>query len=155
MIKYFILTLSLLAFCSTNAVSQDIMLLKTSGKVVIGDTSLISTPGPYNLYVQDGVLTEKVKVALRDASEWSDDEFANTPSLQQVHTSIADNKHLVDMPSASDLVANGYELKSMDAKLLAQIEWLWQHTISLDAENRKLRQEISEIKALINKAPKK
>ena len=40
---------------------QDLLLLKTSGKVVIGDTSQISTPGPYNLYVQNGVLTEKSK----------------------------------------------------------------------------------------------
>jgi len=52
---------------SLSAQSQDVLLLKTSGKVVIGDTSLISTPGPYNLYVQNGILTEKVKVALRDS----------------------------------------------------------------------------------------
>ncbi|MBK9688570.1 MAG: hypothetical protein IPO65_12770 [Saprospiraceae bacterium] len=35
--------------------AQEIMLLKTSGKVVIGDTSQITTPGNYNLYVQHGI----------------------------------------------------------------------------------------------------
>jgi len=45
--------------------SQEIMLLKTTGKVVIGDTSQISTPGDYNLFVQNGILTERVKVARR------------------------------------------------------------------------------------------
>ena len=31
------------------------------------------------------------------------------------------------MPSAAFLVEEGYELKSMDAKLLQQIEWLARH----------------------------
>lgn len=129
--------------------AQDIMLLKTSGKVVIGDTSLISTPGPYNLYVQNGILTEKVKVALRDASEWSDDAWEHTPSLTEVATSIEQDRHLPAMPSADQLVADGYEVKDMDAKLLAQVEWLWQHMIELDKENRKLLSELQAIKAKI------
>lgn len=124
-------------------------MLKTSGKVVIGDTSLISTPGPYNLYVQNGVLTEKVKVALRDASEWSDDAFDHTPTLTEVSTSIAEKSHLPGMPSAASLVEDGYELKNMDAKLLAQIEWLWQHTIKINAENEKLKAEIKLLKEKI------
>jgi hypothetical protein len=147
--KYILLTLVFVAMHTTSAFAQDIMLLKTSGKVVIGDTSLISTPGAYNLYVQNGILTEKVKVALRDASEWSDDAFAQTPTLSEVETSINKNNHLPGVPSAQSLVKNGYELKSMDAKLLAQIEWLWQHTIKLDVENKKLKQEIAEIKSLM------
>ncbi|MDF1696428.1 MAG: hypothetical protein P1U56_11370 [Saprospiraceae bacterium] len=133
-------------FVLSSTQSQDILLLKTSGKVVIGDTSLISTPGPYNLYVQNGILTEKVKVALRDASEWSDDAFESTPSLTEVDLSIKNNKHLPQIPSAKELVKEGYELKDMDAKLLAQIEWLWQHTIQLDNENKKLKQELELIK---------
>lgn len=144
--KHLIFSVFCLLMLSFSAQSQDIMLLKTSGKVVIGDTSLISTPGPYNLYVQNGILTEKVKVALRDASEWSDDAFEMTPTLEEVNTSIEKNKHLPSIPSAETLVKEGYELKAMDAKLLAQIEWLWQHTIKLDAENKLLKKEIQEIK---------
>lgn len=144
--KHLILPTLCLLLLSFSVQSQDIMLLKTSGKVVIGDTSLISTPGPYNLYVQNGVLTEKVKVALRDASEWSDDAFDRTPSLQEVDLSIKENSHLPNIPSAQALVKDGYELKDMDARLLAQIEWLWQHTIKLDEENKKLRSELDAIK---------
>ena len=138
----------LFLFC-ISAQAQDVLLLKTSGKVVIGDTSLISTPGPYNLYVQNGILTEKVKVALRDASEWSDDAFEFTPSLADVDKSIKQNKHLPLIPSADSLVKDGYEVTSMDAKLLAQIEWLWQHTIKLDKENKQLKKELEEIKVKI------
>lgn len=148
--KYILLSLVFTVFLSIAGSAQDIMLLKTSGKVVIGDTSLISTPGAYNLYVQNGILTEKVKVALRNASEWSDDEFENTPSLTEVKQSIEQNSHLPQMPSAESLVNEGYEITSMDAKLLAQIEWLWQHTIKIDAENKMLKNELAEIKALIS-----
>lgn len=144
--KHLMLTTLCLLLFSFDAQSQDILLLKTSGKVVIGDTSLISTPGPYNLYVQNGILTEKVKVALRDASEWSDHAFDLTPTLAEVNSSIEENNHLPNIPSAASLVQDGYELKAMDAKLLAQIEWLWQHTIKLDEENKLLRKELEIIK---------
>ena len=147
--KFVLFTFTMVFLIATSSNAQDIMLLKTSGKVVIGDTSLISTPGPYNLYVQDGILTEKVKVALRDASEWSDDAFSNTPTLFDVNRSIESKSHLPQMPSAESLVNEGYEVTDMDSKLLAQIEWLWQHTIKIDAENKMLKQELAEIKALI------
>lgn len=149
--KSFLLSLLFVAFAVTSISAQDIMLLKTSGKVVVGDTSMISTPGPYNLYVQNGILTEKVKVALRSASEWSDDAFANTPTLDEVQYSIKENQHLPSMPSANTLVAEGYEVTDMDARLLAQIEWLWQHTIKIDAENQRLRSELDALKKKLDK----
>ena len=137
-----------LHFCS----AQDILLLKTSGKVVIGDTSAISTPGPYNLYVQNGVLTEKVKVAVKTTADWSDHSFSLTPSLEAVKASIAQNSHLVNMPSANELVKEGYDLQSMDARILEQVEWLWQHTIKLSEENKALKKELKNLKKTIQKS---
>ena len=122
--------------------AQEIMLLKTTGKVVIGDTSQITTPGNYNLYVQHGILTEKVKVSLKNTADWSDDAFEETPSIDEVKMSIATNKHLPSMPSANELVQKGYEVTAMDARLLSQIEWLWQYTIQLKEENEALKQRI-------------
>lgn len=141
-----ILTFFALFFCFQNF-GQAIMVLKSSGKVVIGDTTQISTPGNYNLYVQNGILTERVKVSLKTTSEWSDDAFSITPSTQTVAESIKQNQHLVDMPSAGQLVKEGYELKEMDAKLLQQIEWIWQHMIRIEAENKALKDEINELKS--------
>ena len=144
-----LLLLSLFILLSGLVKGQDIMLLKTSGKVVIGDTSIISTPGPYNLYVQNGVLTEKVKVALKTALDWSDGAFDKTPSIEQVKSTIDQHSHLYNMPSADQLVKEGYELQSMDAKILEQVEWLWQYTILLTEENQLLKQELKEIKRLL------
>ena len=137
---------TILLLISLNTIyGQAVMVLKSSGKVVIGDTSQINTPGNYNLYVQHGVLTERVKVSLKSTTEWSDDAFSSTPCLDDVAQSISDDSHLVDMPSAMTLVQNGYELKEMDAKLLKQIEWLWQHLIQLSNENKKLQEDIKQL----------
>lgn len=133
---------SLFLCFAVSSIAQDILLLKTSGKVIIGDTTQISTPGNYNLYVQNGILTEKVKVSLKSTADWSDDAFDKTPSLADVAQSILDRSHLVDMPSADHLVKNGYDLSQMDAKLLQQIEWLWQHMIALKQENADLKERL-------------
>ncbi|GLR17160.1 thiamine pyrophosphate-dependent dehydrogenase E1 component subunit alpha [Portibacter lacus] len=133
------------------ASSQELMILKSSGKVIIGDTSQISTPGPYNLYVQNGMMTEKVKVAVKSAADWSDDSFDKTPALNDVKASIDSKSHLVNMPSAEQLVKEGYELQAMDAKILEQVEWLWQHTIKLSEENKELKAELEDIKKQLAK----
>lgn len=149
--KNLILTLFLISTSVIISAQQEILLLKTSGKVVIGDTTIISTPGNYNLYVQNGILTERVKVALKSEVDWSDNAFEKTPTLAEVKKSIESDQHLVDMPSASSLVRTGYDVTDMDSKLLAQIEWLWQHTITLKEENEILKKELESIKILIEK----
>jgi trimeric autotransporter adhesin len=135
------------ALFSLNAqtLKKSMLLLKETGIVVIGDTSKITTPGDYSLYVEKGVLTEKVKVSLKSTADWSDDAFTKTPTLESVAKSINEKSHLVEMPSATSLVKSGYELKSMDAKLLQQIEWLWQHMITLKNENEALRKSILKL----------
>lgn len=142
--KHFSL-LSLLFLLSYHISAQDILLLKTDGKVVIGDTSQISTPEDYQLYVQHGILTERVKVALKESADWSDDSFDKTPTLDAVKQSIEKNSHLINIPSAEEVSTNGYELQVMDAKLLEQIEWLWQHMIKIEAENKALRARLEDL----------
>lgn len=142
MVKNSSLILILIIFIQSLS-AQEIMLLKSSGKVVIGDTAQISTPGNYNLYVQNGILTEKVKVSLKNTTDWSDDSFSATPNLNAVEKSIIQDKHLINLPSAEEVVKHGYEVTNMDAKLLEQIEWLWQYTLLLNKENEKLKERIA------------
>lgn len=144
-LQYALVIFTMLTACP--AFSQNMLLLKTSGKVVIGDTAQISTPGNYSLYVQNGILTERVKVSLKSGAEWADDAFGKTPTAAMVRQSIDSASHLYQMPSANELVKNGYELKEMDAKILQQVEWLWQHVIALKAENELLQKEIKKLKS--------
>jgi hypothetical protein len=148
--KYLFVFLAL-TFYVCSASGQDIMVLKSSGKVIIGDTSQITTPGSYNLYVQNGMMTERVKVAIKSAADWSDDAFDKTPELGVVKQSIESKSHLHNMPSANQLVKEGYELQAMDAKILEQVEWLWQHTIKLSEENKALKAELTKIKEQLAK----
>ena len=117
--------------------------LEVNGKVIIG--TLLSTPGSYKLYVSDGILTEKVKVAIKTANDWSDKVF-NTDyklsSLTEIETYINKNKHLPGIPSADELMESGLDLGEMDAKLLQKIEELTLHLIRLE----KVISELNSIK---------
>lgn len=143
-----LVTLFLMVFSGLFIQAQeDIMLLKPDGKVVIGNPANLNTTGNYSLFVEKGVLTERVKVALRNTTAWSDDAWDKTPSILLVEQTINEKKHLPSMPSAQELVKNeGYDVLTMDAKLLEQVEWLWQHMIELKKENEELKKEIAEIK---------
>ena len=112
------------------------------GKVLIGsDTTAI--PGPYNLYVTKGIMTEEVKVALT-SGQWSDFVFEKDyirNSAEYVADFIEKNKHLPNVPSAKEIGEEGINLGQMDAILLRQIEELWLHVIELKRENELLKQQ--------------
>jgi len=118
------------------------MHLTDTGKLVVG---AVATPGNYNLYVENGILTEEVKVALAASSDWSDDEFDNVPSMEKMEQTIAEKSHLLGMPSADELVQTGYSVTDMDSKLLAQIEWQWMHMIAAEKEKEEQAKLIAEL----------
>jgi hypothetical protein len=108
-----------------------------AGKVVIGDVDVT----PYNpyydykLYVQGGLLTERVKVAIRTSIEWSDHVFLpgyQLMPLKEVSQFIAENGHLPGVPSAECMVEDGLDVVKTDAMLLEKIEELTLHTIDLN-----------------------
>ncbi|WP_228724350.1 bZIP transcription factor [Spirosoma sp. KUDC1026] len=110
--------------------------------VIIGQ-GISKTPNDYNLFVSKGILTEKVKVAVKNASEWSDYVFAPgytlTP-LAEVEQHIKQKGHLPGLPSASEVVEQGVDVAKMDAKLLEKIEELTLYSIQLEKENKQQRQ---------------
>jgi hypothetical protein len=124
-----------------------------NGSVVIGDASTFTatTPFPttYNLYVANGILTEKVKVAVKTTTDWSDFVFEKnyklTP-LKELEVFINKNKHLPGIPSAQDVVDNGINVAEMDAKLLMKIEELTLYMIEMKKENEILKKDIEELK---------
>jgi trimeric autotransporter adhesin len=118
------------------------MKIQVDGKVGIGQPS--SYPGTYNLYVTGGILTEKVKVAVNGTANWSDYVFANDYKLKplnEVADFITKNKHLPGVPSAEEVVKNGIDMATMDAKLLEKIEELTLYIIDLKKEVEQLKKE--------------
>jgi Bacterial shufflon protein, N-terminal constant region len=121
------------------------LLVDGAGNVKIGN---VNTPAGYKLYVEQGILTEKVKVAIKTSANWADHVFAPgyqlTP-LNEVETFIKANKHLPGVPSAETMVKEGLDVAAMDAKLLEKIEELTLHMIELKKENEQFKKLIQSL----------
>ncbi|MDB5284523.1 MAG: hypothetical protein JWO06_3598 [Bacteroidota bacterium] len=118
-----------------------------TGYLSIGDVTTPSagTITGYNLYVQHGIMTERVKVAVKTTGDWTDyvfDKKYKLMSIEDLEKYVNKNKHLPDVPSADEVVKNGVDLGSMDAKLLGKIEELSLYVIAQQKEIDKLKKHI-------------
>lgn len=131
-----------------------------SGRIYIGNQMFLpnlNTTGPnfsqYRLLVEGGVLSEKVKVALRNPStNWADYVFAHDYKLmplKEVEAFVKENKHLPGIESADELVKNGLDLGEMQAKQMGKIEELTLHAIEQEKKLEAQAKEIEELKAIL------
>jgi trimeric autotransporter adhesin len=130
--------------------------VNNNGTVSVGGVT--STPAGYSLYVADGILSERVKVAIKTSANWADHVFEKgyqLPAMEKLEHFIAKNKHLPGIPSATEVVKEGIDLAEMNAKLLAKIEELTLYMIDFNrqikAQDRKIIRQQQEIKALKKK----
>ena len=110
------------------------------GKVGIGEIS--DMPGAYSLYVEEGILTEKVRVKLQ--GEWADyvfDKDYDLMSLSELESFIKENKHLPEVPSAKEVKKEGMDVAEMNAILLKKVEELTLHVIELEKKVNQLQKE--------------
>lgn len=118
-------------------------LLHVNGKTLIGDNS-VTLPGNYNLYVQNGILTEKLRVAVVNSGTWADYVFEKDyelKSLKEVEEFINSNKHLPEVPSAKEVEKSGVDMVEMDATLLKKIEELTLYIIEQDKRIEQLEKK--------------
>jgi len=124
--------------------------LSVNGNVAIGDASFLQASNikaGYNLFVQNGILTERVKVAIKGTSNWSDHVFRNEYPLKpigELEQFVKENKHLPNIPSAKEMVRNGLDVATMDAKLLEKIEELTLYIIEQNKQLQELKQKNTE-----------
>ena len=121
----------------------------TNSKIYIGTSATYpTTSGNYKLFVEGGILTEKVKVALRSTANWADYVFEKNYDLmplKNVEEYIAIHKHLPGIDSASELAKNGLDLAEMQAKHMAKIEELMLYIID---QNKTIEKNIKDIEEL-------
>ncbi|MEO9850956.1 MAG: hypothetical protein ABJH72_22355 [Reichenbachiella sp.] len=118
----------------------NILMQPNSGSVGIGTT----TTGSHKLAVHGSIGAREIKV---EATGWSDfvfDDDYELRTLEEVEEHIAENGHLPDIPSESEVTKNGIDLGEMDAKLLQKIEELTLYMIEIN-------KELKEVKALNTK----
>lgn len=131
----------------------EFMRINQNGNVRIGNgTNDIKTPAGYKLFVEEGILTEKVKVAVKTTANWADYVFAEDYKLMpltEVEQFTKENKHLPNVPSAKQMVENGLDVAQMDAKLMEKVEELTLYLIEQHNINEKQAKEIEELKAMV------
>ncbi len=105
------------------------------GAIPIAKRDAIASGGVYGLLVEKGILTEKLKVATVASSDWADYVFEKDYkmlSLEDVEKYVKTNKHLPNVPSASEMSKNGLDVVASDSKLLEKIEELTLYIIELN-----------------------
>ncbi len=136
------------SFFVTNGLLSNPVLFRVdgpTGNVTVGN---VTTPAGYKLYVETGILTEKLKVAVKTSASWSDYVFEpgyNLKPLSEVEAFVKTNKHLPGVPSAKAMVTNGLDVATMDAKLLEKIEELTLYMIEIKKENELLKKQIQSL----------
>ena len=132
--------------------------LKFNGKVGIGFGfgNIPSTAGginvnSYNLFVYGGILTDEVRIMLN--TQWADYVFENDynlPKLEDVEQFIVKNKHLPNVPSATEVKENGIELGEIAKIQQEKIEELTLYIIEQNKINKDQAEQIAQQQAELN-----
>ena len=121
-----------------------------NGNVGIGTTAQAN----YRLAVDGKIHTKEVKV---DLDGWADYVFAKgyeLPSLEEIRRHITEKGHLINIPSAAEVAANGIELGEMDRLLLEKIEELTLHILEQHRLQGELEREIQELEDKVSTTKK-
>jgi hypothetical protein len=108
-------------------------------QIAIG--SVQSTADGYKLAVTGKIICEELKVEL--IADWPDYVFSDHYALSPLHelkSFIEVNNHLPNIPSATEVQKEGFEVGEMNRKLLEKVEELTLYVISL-------QEQIDELKA--------
>ncbi len=122
-----------------------------TGTLKVGN---VTAPVGYKLYVEQGILTEKVKVAVATSAAWADYVFANDyhlKPLSEVESFIKENKHLPNIPSATELEKEGLDLGVMQSLQMAKIEELTLYMIEMKKEIEILKNQNVVLTSQISK----
>lgn len=119
------------------------IVFSNSGSIGIG--TVVAIPAGVKLAVNGKVNCKEVEVTMTGWSDFVFNSDYKLRSLYDVENFIAQNKHLPDVPSATEVISNGSNLGAMDAVLLQKIEELTLYMIDLKKENDALKTRISNL----------
>lgn len=122
------------------------------GNVPVAKRNIARDAGTYSLIVEKGILSEKLKVALKSSGDWADYVFepeykSNMLTLEEVEAFTIKNKHLPNVPSASELVEKGLDFNETSRMFMEKIEELTLYLIEMNKEIKTLKSENAVLKA--------
>lgn len=124
-----------------------IFVVNSDGKVGIGVDPIPTSS--YTLAVRGGIATDKITVKTPTQWNWPDFVFEKDYkllSLQELDAFIKTHKHLPNIPSATQVNAEGIDLGQMNAQLLQKIEELTLYIIQLHTITNELQKEVEYLK---------
>ncbi len=122
------------------------VLVNTAGSSFFngGNVGIGTTTPDHKLDVNGVIRAKEIKVE----TNWSDFVFEpgyNLRTLEDLEQYIAQNKHLPDIPSESEVKENGINLGEINAKLLQKIEELTLYVIEQNKEIKSLKKKIHNL----------
>lgn len=131
--------------------------MKVDNKLAIGTETTFPTTldsgavdiSAYTLFAKGGILTEEVRIQ----TGWADyvfEEDYELKSLEEVESYIAINGHLPNVPSATQVAAQGVELGDISRIQQEKIEELFLFTIEQEKKIKRQEKDIEELKTLVN-----
>jgi hypothetical protein len=117
------------------------------GKVKIGNVNELVDG--YKLFVEEGILSEKVKVAIKNSDDWYDNVFKDSykrMSIEDLDNYIKQNRHLPDVPTTETVMKDGIDLGKMNGILLKKLEELTLDVIDLKKELDATKKQLEELK---------
>ena len=110
--------------------------LSTNGAVICTEASV------------NGLLKAKeIRVTTKNWSDYVFEDNYKLKTLAETESFINTNGHLPNIPSAKEVAENGVSVGEMQAKLLAKVEELTLHMISLSKKNSELEEQIKVLTA--------
>ena len=109
--------------------------------------SFRNSNGDEKTRVQDGTITtDRVVLNVGSFPDYVFAEDYKLMPLNEVAAYIKENKHLPNVPSEAEVVANGMSVGQINTILVEKVEELTLHTISQENEIKSLKQDIEVLK---------
>lgn len=122
--------------------------VRMKGTLIIGDVNT-NTQFPYKLYVEDGIITEKLRVANKESFYWADFVFETDYkllTLKEMDDYIRENGHLFGMPSAKEVYEQGgFEVGDITLRQQIKIEEIFLHLINISKKVEVLERTVSNL----------
>lgn len=124
-----------------------IMSMRSNGQVAIGHVNganAMQQPSGFKLYVEGGILTERVRIAPKNGADWKWADFVFDKAyklmpLETLENYISEKGHLPEIPTSCEVEEHGVDMAVIQAKLLQKVEELTLYVI-------KQQKEIDELK---------
>jgi len=127
-----------------NGVVSRLVLQNGGGALQIGSAG---TPAGYAVSINGKVICEELKI--QGSSSWPDYVFADNyilKPLPELKDFIRQNRHLPDIPPASEIEKNGIEVGDMQKRLMKKIEELTLYILTQEEKIKNIQAEMETIK---------